>query len=279
MRDFFTGKAVPEKSLPVGAVPTIAAAGSEGSNSCVISFDGGRLKRGCRSSLCRPRFAVMNPELTFTLPPFQTACGICDIMSHVLERYMSLTQGVSLTDRMCEAVLLAVIQNAPVVMENPRDYDARANIMWAGTVAHNQLLGMGRQEDWCVHALEHELSALYDIAHGAGLAVILPAYIRYQYQYNVPLFAELSERVFGAPYDRDCPERTVLEGIKRMTDFFRSLGLPVTFEELGARREDIPLLASRVKTDASGHSGSLHPLARKDFENVYLLACGHGSAG
>lgn len=271
--DFFTGKKEPKTVTPLGVIPTLPATGSEASTSAVINYEDGNLKRGLNSQFNRPVFALMNPELTYTLPPYQTACGIVDIMSHVLERYMSMTTGVSLTDRLCEAVLLSVIQNAPVVMKNPCDYDARANLMWAGTLAHNHVVGLGRMGDWCCHPLEHELSALYGVAHGAGLAVVLPAYMKYQYKHNVPLFAQLSKRVWGISYNRDKPEETAVEGIRRMEMFFRSLGMPTSFVELGAKESDIPLLASKVRVNDKGLCGSFNPGSKEDFENIYRLAC------
>jgi hypothetical protein len=166
--DFYSGKQ-PKELLPLGVVLTIPAAGSEASNSTVITKEKGMLKRFCDSDLLRPKFAILNPELTFTLPPFQTACGVADITAHVMERYFTNTRGVDLTDRLCEGLLQSVIRDVRIVLKTPDDYDARANIMWAGVVAHNDILGVGRQQDWASHMIEHELSALYDVAHGAGL--------------------------------------------------------------------------------------------------------------
>ena len=155
---------------------TIAAAGSEGSDGSVITQENGIYKRGYGSELIRPVFAIMNPELTMTLPPYQTASGCTDIMAHVFERYFTNTRNVEITDRLCEGILKTIIKELPKVLENPNDYEARANIMWAGTLAHNDVCGVGREQDWASHNLEHELSAFYDCAHGAGLAVMFPAW-------------------------------------------------------------------------------------------------------
>ncbi|MBQ8435485.1 MAG: iron-containing alcohol dehydrogenase, partial [Oscillospiraceae bacterium] len=183
--DFYgTGKTV-EKALPVGTVLTIAAAGSEGSGDSVITKENGSLKRSVGSDLLRPKFSVLNPMLTCTLPSYQTACGATDIMAHVFERYFTNTSEVEITDRLCEAVLLTMIKETPRVIKNPDNYDARCNIMWAGTVAHNNIVGVGRSQDWNSHCIEHELSALYDCAHGAGLAVIMPAWMEFVYKHNI----------------------------------------------------------------------------------------------
>ena len=172
--DFFAEKAFPEKALPVGAVLTIAAAGSEASKGCVITKEETGQKLPVNYEGLRTKFAVMDPSLTFTLSPYQTACGAADIMAHVLERYFTQEMNVDLSDRLCEGTLKTMIANTPIVMEKPGDYDARAEIMWAGTIAHNDLLGKGRIEDWASHQIEHELSAICDVAHGAGLAIVLP---------------------------------------------------------------------------------------------------------
>lgn len=270
--DLYSGKE-PKEKLPVGVVLTIPAAGSEGSVGSVVTKEEGKLKRSCDYDIMRPHFAIMNPELTFTLPQYQTACGAADIMAHVFERYLTNTKGVDFTDRLCEAVLSTIYNNAPIVMKNPNDYDARANIMWAGMVAHNDLVGVGREGDWSSHLIEHELSGLYDVAHGTGLAVIFPAFMRYQYKHDVMRFAQLAARVFGVSMNFEDPEKTALEGIDRLEAFFRSMGLPTTFAELGAKEEDIPLLASKVNMNNGDLVGYFNPLTRKQIEEVYRLAC------
>jgi alcohol dehydrogenase YqhD (iron-dependent ADH family) len=221
----------------------------------------------------RPEFALMNPELTFTLPWFQTACGAADIMAHVMERYFTNTPDVDFTDRLCEAVLQAVIRNTHILMRNPADYGARANIMWAGMVAHNNIIGVGREQDWSSHLLEHELSGLYDVAHGAGLAVIFPAWLRYQSKYKATRIAQFANRVFGISMDFEHPEYTAEEGVNKLKDFFKEIGLPVTFTELGARKDDIDILVRKCNFNNGDRLGYFNPLTRQQAEEVYLLAC------
>jgi alcohol dehydrogenase YqhD (iron-dependent ADH family) len=274
--DFFTGKIADEPThavLPVGVVLTIPAAGSEGSISSVVTQEAGMLKRGCNYEVLRPRFAVMNPELTFTLPPFQTACGVADMMCHIMERYFTNTPDVDLNDRLAEALLQAVIYAAPTVLRDPVDYQARAQLMWAGTLAHTNLVGLGREQDWASHSIEHELSALYDVAHGAGLATVFPAWMRHQLDHNPMRFAQFAVRVWGCSMDFEHPERTALEGIERLQSFWRGLGLPVTFAELGAKPADIPALAAKVSRNPDGLCGSFRPLDTAGIEAVLKLAC------
>ncbi|NLT09555.1 MAG: iron-containing alcohol dehydrogenase [Ruminococcus sp.] len=269
--DFYAGKAEPVKALPVATVLTIAAAGSEGSGDSVITKEEGGLKRGFGSDLIRPRFSIMDPQLTCTLPPYQTACGATDIMAHVFERYFTNTQEVEVTDRLCEAVLLTMIKETPRVIVDPNNYQARANIMWAGTVAHNGIVGVGRSHDWNSHGIEHELSALYDCAHGAGLAVIMPAWMEFVYKHNVMRFAQVAVRVWGCPMDYENPENTALEGILCFRHFLRSIGMPINFEELGAREEDIPALVDKFGIGTGKTGGFVH-LSAEDIASIYRLA-------
>ncbi|MFH1512799.1 MAG: iron-containing alcohol dehydrogenase [Bacillota bacterium] len=271
--DFYSGRQTVKEVLPLGVVLTLPAAGSEASNSTVINKEAGMLKRFCDSDLLRPKFAILNPELTFTLPPFQTACGVTDIMAHVMEWYFTNTKGVDLTDRLCEGVLQSMIRNARIVLKNPRDYDARANIMWGGVIAHNDVLGVGRQQDWSTHMIEHELSGLYDVAHGAGLAVIFPAFLKYQYRHNVMRAAQFAVRVFDCEMDFENPELTALEGIARLEAFYCEIGMPTSFAELGAKEEDIPLLSGKVLLNNGDKLGYFHPLTRTDIAGVYRYAC------
>jgi len=191
-----TGKPVNE-ALPIGTVLTIAAAGSEGSPDSVITHENGMLKRATSGEALRPRFSILNPQSTCTLSAYQTACGITDIMAHVCERYFTNTKNVEITDRLCEGILQTMIEESPKVISNLQDYDARANIMWAGMVAHNNLCGVGRDQDWSSHGIEHELSSLYDVAHGAGLAVIMPAWMKYVMKHDVTRFAQFAVRVWN----------------------------------------------------------------------------------
>lgn len=270
--DFYCGKSVPAKALPVGVVLTIPAAGSEGSGNSVITKLDGLRKLSLRTAeVLRPKFAVMNPELTFTLPAWQTACGVADMMSHILERYFSNTEGVEVTDRLCEGTLKAIVKEAPLVMSRPDDYDARANIMWCGTIAHNGICGVGRKEDWSVHALEHELSALYDVTHGAGLAVIYPAWMTWMVSRNPHKIAQLAKRVFGVS-TLEGEKAAAKEGIGKLKDFFRSLGLPVTMGELGIESPDIDLLVRKLGENKGTVIGSYYPLRAADWAEIYQLS-------
>ena len=268
--DFYCGKA-PKAALPVATVLTIAAAGSEGSGDSVITKEDGGLKRGAGSDLIRPRFSVMNPELTCTLPAYQTACGATDIMAHVFERYFTNTPEVEITDRLCEAVLLTMIQETPRVIADPANYDARANIMWAGTVAHTNIVGVGRQQDWNSHGIEHELSALYDCAHGAGLAVIMPAWMEFVCSHNPMRFAQCAQRVWGCQMNYADPESTAREGIRCFRRFLRSIGMPINFAELGADEADIPKLVDKFGI-GDGRTGGFVALSAEDIAEIYRIA-------
>jgi len=270
--DFFEYTAVPEKALDVGVVLTIPAAGSESSTSAVISNEELGLKRGLTAELIRPRFALMNPELTTTLPAFQTACGAADIMAHVMERYFTNTRGVDFTDRLCEATLRAVIANAPKAIANPGDYDARAEIMWAGSVAHNDLLSTGRVGDWGSHSIEHEISAIYDVAHGAGLAVVFPSWMRYVYRHDVSRFAQFAVRAWGVEMNAFNPEETALEGISRLESFFRSIGLPVRLSELQITGDRIPEMAAKCVVKGKGFTGNFVKLDAADVAAILTAA-------
>lgn len=244
--DFYgTGKRV-EKTLPIGTVLTIAAAGSEGSGGSVVTKEEGMLKRDTGSDLLRPKFSILNPQLTCTLPAYQTACGATDIMAHVFERYFTNTKEVEITDRLCEAVLMTMVKEVPRVIENPDNYEARANIMWAGMVAHNDIVGVGRSQDWNSHRIEHELSGLYDVAHGAGLAVVMPAWMEFVMNHNIMRFAQAAVRIWGCEMNFENPEVTAKAGIKAFRKFLRSIGMPINFAELGAKAEDIPTLVEKL---------------------------------
>ena len=271
--DFYEGKPVTE-ALPIGTVLTIAAAGSEGSPDSVITREDGMIKRGASGEAYRPKFSVLNPALTQTLSPYQTACGITDIIAHLYERYLTNTKNVETTDRMIEALMLAMINEAPKVLENPDDYDARANIMWAGMMAHNNSCGGGRTQDWTSHKLEHELSALYDCAHGAGLAVVMPAVFRYTMKHDITRFAKVAVRVWGCGMDFEHPELTAAAGIEALRRFLISIGMPKNFSELGAREEDIEKLAHTCCCGSEGADGTIigfTSLTQKDVEEIYRM--------
>jgi alcohol dehydrogenase YqhD (iron-dependent ADH family) len=267
---FTTRKSEVKESLPVGVVLTIPAAGSEASNGAVITREQDQHKTDAGGECMRPKFAVLNPELTYSLPPFQTACGAADIMAHVMERYFTRVPEVDFTDRLCEATLQTVIRHTPRVLEDPRDYNARAQIMWASTIAHNDLLGTGRIGDWASHPIEHELSALYDVAHGAGLAVIYPAWMSYLCQRDVPRFARFAVRVWGVEPDFASPELPALEGIRRLKGFFRDIGLPTSLAELGVPSARLQEMARRCT--AGGPVGHFERLGEADVLAIYRLA-------
>ena len=270
--DFFEEKAVPETSLPVGVILTLPASGSEASKSCVITNENGWLKRGLNTEVNRPVFAIMNPELTFTLPPYQTACGAVDIMAHVMERYFTNVRHADYTDRLCEATLKTIIKHVPIVLDEPENYNARAEIMWAGTLAHNDLVGTGRIGDWASHMIEHELSAIYDIAHGAGLAVVFPAWMKYVYRHDIQRFVQFATRVWNVEQDFADPERTALEGIRRTEEFFRSIGLSTHLGELGIPDDRFSEMAEKCKKTDGSTVGNFVKLNKGDIVNILNLA-------
>ncbi len=271
--EFYQGKSV-EKALPVGTVLTIAAAGSEGSPDSVITREDGMLKRGASGEALRPVFSILNPALTQTLSPYQTACGITDMMAHLFERYFTTTKEVEVTDRMIEGLLLALIHEGPRAVADPDNYEARANLMWAGMMAHNNSCGVGRNQDWASHDIEHELSALYDCAHGAGLAVVFPAWMKYVYKKDVMRFAQVAVRVWGCSMDFANPESTALAGIAAFEHFLTSIGMPTRLSGLGAREEDIGKLAHTAcyGNGRQGHIGGFVCLQQQDVEQIYRLA-------
>lgn len=269
--DFYQGRKTIGKALPIGTVLTIAAAGSEGSPNTVITEEKTLMKKGAKSDWLRPKFSILNPELTCTLPPFQTAAGATDIMIHICERYFSNTEEVEITDRLCEAVLKTIIYEAPRAIENPDHYGARANIMWAGMLAHNNVCGVGRVQDWASHHLEHELSALYDVTHGAGLAVIAPLWMRHILDANPDKLVLFATRVWDVPLDEGNPKETARKGIEAFEAFLKKIGMPSTFEEIGARREDIPLMADKL-LGTRETEGNYVKLTRDDVVGIYESA-------
>ena len=269
--DFYgTGKRV-EKALPIGTVLTIAAAGSEGSGASVVTKEEGMLKRDVGSDLLRPRFSILNPELTCTLPAYQTACGATDIMAHVFERYFTNTSEVEITDRLCEAVLMTMVKEVPRVIADPMNYEARANIMWAGTVAHNDIVGVGRSQDWNSHKIEHELSGLYDCAHGAGLAVVMPAWMEFVMNHNVLRFAQAAVRIWGCEMNFEKPEETAMNGIRCFRRFLHDIGMPINFAELGAKSEDIPVPVEKLGLGDKKTRGFVS-LSSDDVAEIFRIA-------
>lgn len=269
--DFYAGKKIVEEALPVGVVLTIPAAGSEGSGNSVITKLDGLHKISLRSeSALRPKFAVMNPELTFTLPPYQTASGIADMMAHIFERYFTNTPETEVTDRVAEGVLKAIITEAPRVMADPENYDARANIMWCGTLAHNGICGTGRQEDWVSHFMEHELSAVYGVTHGAGLAVMTPAWMTFMATHNPSKGAQFARRVMDVVNDDDT--QAALEGVARLRAFYASLGLPITLAQLGIEEPDFDLLVKKLHENKGEVIGGYYRLTATETRQIYELA-------
>ncbi|WP_418698048.1 iron-containing alcohol dehydrogenase [Bacteroides sp.] len=273
--NFFTGAAKPESCLPIGTVLSIPAAGSEMSDSAVITNEDGDIKMGYSNNICRCKFAVMNPERTYTLPAYQTACGVVDIMMHTMERYFSHDDDMTLTDELAEGLLRTVKDSALEVLQAPEDYRHRAQIMWAGSLAHNDLTGCGTTSDFATHQLEHELSAMFDVAHGAGLAALWCSWARYVYKENVSRFVRFAVNVMGVANDFTDPEHTALLGIKRMEDFYRTIGMPVSIKELIGREiseEEIEEMVRKCSHGGSLIIGNFKKLASQDMKNIYHLA-------
>ena len=269
--DFYAGKKIVEEAMSLGVVLTIPAAGSEGSGNSVITKLDGLHKISLRTeSALRPKFTIMNPELTFTLPPYQTASGISDMMAHIFERYFSNTPEVEITDRVAEGVLKAIIAEAPRVMAEPENYEARANIMWSGTLAHNGICGTGRQEDWVSHFMEHEISAVYGVTHGAGLAVMFPAWMTFMAQNHPVKVAQFARRVFDIVEADDTI--AALKGIEVLKRFYTSIGLPVTFAQLGVENPDIDLLVAKLHENKGETIGGYYRLTAKETSEIYRLA-------
>ena len=269
--DLFTQNIEIENALPVGVVLTIAAAGSEGSIGAVITNPETNSKYDILSPLLRPKFAILNPELTLTLPNYQTFCGVVDILAHAMERYFTNTQNVELTDRMGEALMKTVVNNGLKLVENPKDYAARSEIMWASTLAHNGLLDTGRNSCWASHMIGTELSAYYNVAHGASLSVIIPSWMKYVYKEDTVRFARFASEVFDVEYDKDNLELTALKGIEEITKFFKTINMPTTMKELeildDSKFEDMATQATRF-----GNLGCIKSLDKNDIINILNMA-------
>lgn len=273
--NFYLKTEVPTACLPIGVIPTIAASGSEMSNSSVITNEDGWLKRGAaKCDLCRPKFALMNPKLTYSLPQYQTESGCVDILMHTMERYFVNIETMEMTDSISESLMQTVIYNARILMREPANYTARAEIMWAGSLSHNGLTGCGTGGgDWACHQLEHELGGLYDVTHGAGLAAIWGSWARYVYDVNPERFAQFATNVFDIPCGLDF-EKTALAGIEAMEDFFRSIKMPVSLHELGLDLDDqqIHELAFKCSYEDTRTIGVFKQLNMKDMEKIYTMA-------
>lgn len=265
--ELYEGSEVRHEVLPIGVVLTIPAAGSETSPNAVITNEEGLIKKGLACNRMRPQFAIMNPELSYSLPFYQTACGVSDMLAHIMERYFSNSTEVDLSDRLCEAAMRSIINTAPKLKDNPSDYGARADIMWAGTLAHAGILGMGREEDWGSHHIEHELTAIYGIAHGAGLSIVFPAWIKYVYKNNISRFHQWAVRVFDVDLAYYDPESAILEAVRRLEDFFRRMELPVRLSEAGIGTENFDLMAEKGTP-----TGVFITIEKDDFKNILNLA-------
>lgn len=269
--DFFSGKN-PETAVPIGVVLTIAASGSEGSPNAIITHEESLDKTAAESDLIRPRFAIMNPEITMSLNKFQTASGITDIFSHCLERYFTNTKEVSLTDRMLESVMTTLVFEAPKVMKNPEDLGSRSNIMWAAMVAHNDIMGVGREQDWNTHHLEHVLSAKYNCAHGAGIAVMFPAWMRYVVEHHgIMRFCQFANRVFGIEMDFEDPKITALKGIEAFENFLISMDMPINFEQLNIPEDEVDKLVE-MNHIGDGKTKGFYPLDKQAIKEIYEIA-------
>ena len=274
LEDLLLGKVTTDKIAPLGCISTIAAAGSETSNSMVITIEEGMLKRSYNHDCARPKFAIMNPELTCTLPAYQTASGASDIMMHTMERYFTNTKDVDLIDRMSEGLLTAVREAAKTAVKEPDNYEARATLMWAGSLSHNGLTGTGRITDFASHKIEHELGGMFDVAHGAGLCAIWGSWARYVYKTNPARFAQFAVRVFDAAenfYDR---EATAEKGIEAWEDWCRSIGMPASLTELGIAPTDgqIEEMAEKCVSAGGGHVGFFQTLYKEDVVKILQMA-------
>ena len=272
--DFYTGKAKPAGAMKTGVILTLSATGSEMSDSSVITNDeDGWLKRGCNSDVCRAKFAIMDPTYTFTLPPYQSSCGTVDIIMHTLERFFHSGYGISLTDNLAAALIKTVMVSGKKVLENPEDYEARASIMWASSISHNGLMQVGNENrgDWSCHQIEHELSGMFDVAHGAGLSVVFPAWARYIYKAHAERFAKLGNLVFGLEGDN---EKVALETIEKFEEFFSSINMPVHLSEMNITldEETMEKLLDKLTNNNTRTLGIFHNLKREDMKKIYEIA-------
>ncbi len=270
--DFFSKGIRPKNVLPVGTVLTIPAAGSESSTATVITKEEGELKRGYGDISLRPKFSILNPEITYTLPNYQTACGAVDMIGHVIERYFTNTLNVELTNRLCEGIIQTVISNTPLVLKDNNNYDARAEIMWAGALAHNGLIGTGREEDWASHGIEHELSALYDIAHGAGLAIVYPAWMKYVYKHDLDRFALFANKIFGIEINNNDLEETALKGIKALEEFYQEIDMPIRLNDINIDNKHFDLMANKTTKENTRQLGSFVKLNKEDTIKILEFA-------
>ena len=275
--DFYLGKDKATKMLPVACVLTIPAAGSEMSEASVITNEDGDVKLGYSNNLSRPKFAIMNPKRTFTLPPYQTAAGVTDMMMHTMERYFTKDDDMDLTTDIAEAMLRSMKDAIFAVLKNPEDYRYRAQIMWGGSLMHNGLTGCGVSDDWATHQLEHELSGMFDVTHGAGLAAIWPSWARYVMHENLSRFVRFAVNVMDVPNDFTDPEGTALKGIEAMERFYHAIGMPINIKELIGKDitdEEIKEMTRKCSRNYQHTCGQLKVLKAEDMENIYKMARG-----
>ena len=271
--DLYIGKIKTQKCAPIGVILTIAAAGSEMSGSSVVTKEDEQLKRSYNSDNSRPKFAILNPELTYTLPKYQIACGIVDIMMHTMERYFSSVENLEITDKISEGLLKTMIKYGKISMENPKNYEARSEIMWASSLAHNGLTGCGGKGDWATHQLEHDLGGVYDVAHGAGLSAVWGSWARYVYRENPKRFLEFAKNIFGI-VENGTDEEVALKGIEAMEKFYKELDMPIKISETGIllSNEDIEKLAIKCSNNKNRTIGSFKKLSYEDIKNIYSMA-------
>lgn len=272
--DFYLAKDTPKQTLPTAAVCTIPAAGSESSLSSVITNEDGWFKKSINLDLIRPAFAIVNPELTYSLPPYQIGCGVVDMLTHVMERYFTNTTDVDVTDRLCEAVMKSMVVNGVKTLEEPNNYEYRAEIVWAGTLAHNGLLNTGRVQDWASHRIALEMSGLYDIAHGASLSIIYPNWMKYVYQHDLDRFVQFAVRVWGVDIAFGKREAIALEGIARMEEFFRKLNMPLTFRDAELPVDGFEEMADKATFGDTIPVGNFVKIGKADAIAIYELAKG-----
>ncbi|MCR5696709.1 MAG: iron-containing alcohol dehydrogenase [Marinilabiliaceae bacterium] len=273
--DFYSGKAKATTFIPLGTVLTIPAAGSEMSESSVITNEDGDIKRGYSNNISRPKFAIMNPERTFTLPPYQTAAGVTDIMMHMMERYFSHDGDMTVTDNLTESLLRTMKECVFAVLKDPNDYRNRAQIMWGGSLAHNGLTGCGREEDWATHEIEHELSGMFDVTHGAGLAAVWPSWARFVMKEDISRFVRFAVNVMDVENDFTNPEATALKGIEAMERFYHAIGMPINIHELIGREvtdEEIKEMARKCTNNYTTTQGHFKVLNAADIEQIYKMA-------
>ena len=273
--DFYLGKAKAKDCLPVACVLTIPAAGSEMSESSVITNEDGDVKLGYSNDISRPKFAIMNPVRTFTLPAYQTAAGVTDMLMHTMERYFTHDGDMTLTTEIAESLMRTLMDCVFAVLKNPEDYRNRAQIMWGGSIAHNGLTGCGVEDDWATHQLEHELSGMFDVTHGAGLAAVWPSWARYVYKEDVSRFVRFAVNVMGVPNDFTDPEGTAQKGIEAMERFYHAIGMPINIHELIGRDitdEEIKEMARKCSRNYKSTQGRFKVLNAEDMENIYQMA-------